>query len=84
MPRYKILDGSPAGVRIETKDDIRKRLQRSTDRADAVIMAWLYGDTSLRKRPSLRVNGQQVARTGYAQAKSFAQTGGRRGGTVRR
>ena len=28
---------------IESKDAIRKRLQRSTDRADAVVMALTYG-----------------------------------------
>lgn len=31
-------------ILIESKDDIRKRLGRSTDRADAAIMAWFYRD----------------------------------------
>lgn len=31
------------GIQIESKDDIRKRLGRSTDRGDAVVMAFLQG-----------------------------------------
>ena len=35
-PRYKL---TPSGIQIEKKDDIVRRLGRSTDSADAVIMA---------------------------------------------
>ena len=35
-PRYRL---TPSGIQIERKDDIIKRLGRSTDSADAVIMA---------------------------------------------
>jgi hypothetical protein len=31
-----------AKIVVESKDDLRKRLGRSTDRADAVLMAWLH------------------------------------------
>lgn len=37
-PRWTLKPG--AKVLVESKDDIRKRLGRSTDRADAVTMAW--------------------------------------------
>lgn len=38
MPRWMLRARST--ILIESKDDIRERLGRSTDRADAVIMAW--------------------------------------------
>jgi hypothetical protein len=31
------------GIQVELKDEIRKRLGRSTDRGDAVIQAWAVG-----------------------------------------
>jgi hypothetical protein len=34
-PRYRL---TPSGIQVEKKDDIIKRLGRSTDSADAVIM----------------------------------------------
>jgi hypothetical protein len=43
-PRFKI---TPRGVQIEAKDEIFKRLGRSTDRGDAVVMAWSRGPTHL-------------------------------------
>jgi hypothetical protein len=39
-PRFMI--GS-RGVQVESKEEVIKRLGRSTDRADAVIMAWSHG-----------------------------------------
>ncbi len=35
-PQYQL---TPSGIKIEKKEDIIKRIGRSTDRADAVIMA---------------------------------------------
>ncbi|MCO5159632.1 MAG: terminase [Mesorhizobium sp.] len=46
-PTFKL---TSAGIVIESKDDIRKRLGRSTDKADAVIMAWAYGEDSVSAR----------------------------------
>lgn len=46
-PIFKL---TSAGIVIESKDDIRKRLGRSTDKADAVIMAWAYGEDSVTAR----------------------------------
>lgn len=40
-PKYKILAGGI--IQVESKDDIRKRLGRSTDSADAVIQAFWPG-----------------------------------------
>lgn len=34
---------TPSGRQIEAKDDLRTRLKRSTDRADAVLLAWAAG-----------------------------------------
>lgn len=34
---------TPSGRQIEAKDDLRARLKRSTDRADAVLLAWAAG-----------------------------------------
>ena len=35
----------PAGIQIESKEDVCKRLGRSTDKGDAVCMAWYAGPT---------------------------------------
>lgn len=40
-PRYDTKSGK---LRIESKEDVCKRLKRSTDEGDAVIMAWHVGD----------------------------------------
>jgi hypothetical protein len=34
---YQIVGGK---IKVESKEDVKKRIQRSTDRADAVILAW--------------------------------------------
>jgi hypothetical protein len=34
---------TPRGIQLESKDDVKKRLGRSPDRGDAVVMAWSYG-----------------------------------------
>jgi hypothetical protein len=34
------------GIKIESKDDIRKRIGRSTDCGDAVALAWLAANTA--------------------------------------
>jgi hypothetical protein len=41
------------GIQIESKDDIRRRIGRSTNRADAVVMAWSEADDSIKRRDSL-------------------------------
>jgi hypothetical protein len=39
-PRYKV---TPGGIQIEDKQEIIKRIGRSPDRGDAVVMAWSHG-----------------------------------------
>lgn len=43
-PHFEI---TSRGVQIESKDDIRKRIGRSPDRGDAVVMAWAEGEKAL-------------------------------------
>lgn len=40
-PHWKVLSGG--SIQIESKDDIRKRLGRSTDEGDAVVMCFWQG-----------------------------------------
>lgn len=40
-PHYEI---GPNGIKVEPKDEVIKRLGRSTDRGDAVVMAWSDGE----------------------------------------
>jgi hypothetical protein len=40
-PKWKVMSGG--GIQIESKDDIRKRLGRSTDSGDAVVMCFWKG-----------------------------------------
>ena len=37
------------GILIEDKDEIRKRLGRSPDKADAVVMAWSEGQRAIKR-----------------------------------
>lgn len=43
-PRFAV---GPNGIRAESKDDIVRRLGRSPDRGDAVVMAWSEGQRAL-------------------------------------
>ena len=38
------------GIRIESKDDIKKRLGRSPDKGDAVLLGWEATDRAVRTR----------------------------------
>jgi hypothetical protein len=38
------------GITLESKDDMKKRLGRSPDRGDAVVMAWSYGEVLANQR----------------------------------
>lgn len=46
-PRWKL---TPSGIQIESKDEIKKRIGRSPDKGDAVIMAWSEGESSVDAR----------------------------------
>jgi hypothetical protein len=55
-------------IQIEMKEQIRKRLGRSPDKADAVVMAWAHGD----ERAAMRGMPQPLqtkARVGYERVK---------------
>ena len=40
-PKWRVMSGGK--VKVESKDDIRKRLNRSTDDGDAVVQAFWHG-----------------------------------------
>lgn len=52
-PTWKL---TPSGIVIEAKEQIRARLGRSPDKADAVVMAWAFGevDNELRAAQAMR------------------------------
>jgi hypothetical protein len=64
-PRWKL---GPRGILIESKNDIRKRLGRSTDKADAVVMAWSHG--SMRQKDRLDGRHRPRVNLGHADTKS--------------
>jgi hypothetical protein len=37
---------TPRGIKVEPKEEVCKRLGRSTNKGDAVVMAWTYGPTT--------------------------------------
>ena len=45
-PRYSI---TPRGILIEDKKDIVKRIGRSPDKGDAIVMAWSEGNSAIRR-----------------------------------
>jgi hypothetical protein len=62
-PRWKL---TARGIQVELKEDIRKRLGRSPDRGDAVVMGWGYGNERVEQR---RQALPSHANIGYASAK---------------
>lgn len=62
-PTYTV---GPRGILVESKDDLRKRLGRSTNKGDACVMCWSEGEQAVRK---------QANRMGAMQMPSFAQMG---------
>jgi len=58
-------------IQIEAKDDVKKRLGRSPDRADAVVMSWAEGQRmAIRKLTSPGMGGRQPqVKLGYANLK---------------
>jgi hypothetical protein len=54
---------------IESKDDIRKRLGRSTDKGDAVVMALSQGEIAVKKRQKAWTERPSTANLGYAALK---------------
>ncbi len=54
--RYQV---GPNGIQIETKDDIKKRIGRSPDRGDAVVMCLSEGDRAALKKHHRNTGGRQ-------------------------
>lgn len=67
-PVYKV---GPNGIQIEPKEDLRKRLGRSPDKGDAVVMAWASQDVLVRKaqRRAIGADRPKFANVGYADQK---------------
>jgi hypothetical protein len=42
------------GIKVVSKEDVNERLGRSTNKGDAVVMAWSQGPTYLTDGPSWR------------------------------
>lgn len=53
-PTWKL---GPNGIKIEPKEDIKKRLGRSPDKGDSVVNAWSYGPSSVEVR--IETHGRQ-------------------------
>lgn len=60
---------SSSGILIESKEDIKKRIGRSTDKGDAVVMAMSEGDIAVKKRVKAWSERPSVANLGYANLK---------------
>ena len=58
-----------SGIQIESKQDIKKRIGRSTDKGDAVVMALSQGDIALKKRIKSWENRPSIANLGYSSLK---------------
>jgi hypothetical protein len=66
-PKWKL---TPRGIQIESKDEIRKRLGRSPDKGDAVVLAWTTAADSLTSSSTTRNSFQAKAKLGYSKIKS--------------
>lgn len=58
-------------IQIESKKDIRKRLGRSTNKADAVIMSWEPGEQASKRKRARQDGGQPSrANVGFSEIKA--------------
>jgi len=76
-PFYKI---GPNGIEVEPKDQLVKRLKRSTDRGDAVVMAWWSGAkmaTDWDNWPAKHGNARHVPRVIMGRQPQTARKGAR-------
>jgi len=69
-PTWKL---TPSGIKVEPKEDIKKRLGRSPDKGDAVVNAWSYGPSSVEVRIAVHnhtyTGGKPVVNLGHAHMK---------------
>ena len=66
-PTYSV---EKQGIKIESKDDIRKRLGRSPGKSDAVVMAWADGNAAKRKADNAAAIANRNNLPTYAQTRS--------------
>lgn len=59
----------PTGILVESKDDIRKRLGRSTNKADAAVMCLSEGNTAAKRAAARRSDMPTHATGGYSSIK---------------
>lgn len=65
-PTYSVRSGDPPKIYVESKEDIFKRLGRSTDRGDGVIYAWVAGDVErMKDKKKRRINAPTRANSRY-------------------
>jgi hypothetical protein len=66
------------GILIESKDDIRKRLGRSTNKGDACVMAHQPGNQAVKRQLNerRREDRPRFANMGYMHSKPWAKRGG--------
>lgn len=57
-PKWKLTSGS--AIQIEEKLEIKKRLGRSPDKGDAVVMSWFSGPNRRRKSQQQRVSARNL------------------------
>lgn len=62
---------TPSGIKIESKDDIKKRIGRSPDRGDAAVMSLSEGNAAVKKRMKGNVDRPTRANTGYSAQKQM-------------
>jgi hypothetical protein len=65
-PTYEV---GTRGILIESKEDIRKRLGRSTNKGDSAVMCLSEGNAAVRKNLGRVINLQTVSNRGYEHMK---------------
>lgn len=61
---------TPQGIQVEDKREIKKRIGRSPDRGDAVVMAWSEGESSVQSRIRTASSGNRpVVNLGHSNLK---------------
>jgi hypothetical protein len=57
------------GILVESKDDIRRRLGRSTNKGDAVVMCLAQGDAAIARKMRNKFAGRTTANVGHSKIK---------------
>jgi hypothetical protein len=65
-PTWELTKG---GILVESKDDIRKRLGRSTNKGDAVVLCLSQGDAAIARKMRNKFNVRSTANIGHSKIK---------------